>query len=172
MRWAALASAHGGILLSFLHSVFSACQDLPCIALYSCLLKFNIIMLAHFKIFKKHRHASFYCIPLCCTLQILYFLQINILENWQITIGEKNPTDGDLFLPPVHWVGDLETGSRDFWDSYLFLIKRNIWSLVALLVFPDGSEVKNQPVNTGDIRDVGLISGSARSPGGGHGNPL
>ena len=32
--------------------------------------------------------------------------------------------------------------------------------------------VKNQPVNAGDVRDVGLISGSARSPGGGHGNPL
>ena len=26
--------------------------------------------------------------------------------------------------------------------------------------------------NAGDIRDVGLIPGSGRSPGGGHGNPL
>ena len=32
--------------------------------------------------------------------------------------------------------------------------------------------VKNLPVNTGDIRDVGLIPGLGRSPGGGHGNPL
>ena len=32
--------------------------------------------------------------------------------------------------------------------------------------------VKNSPTNAGDIRDVGLISGSGRSPGGGHGNPL
>ena len=32
--------------------------------------------------------------------------------------------------------------------------------------------VKNPPVNAGDIRDVGLIPGSGRSPGGGHGNPL
>ena len=32
--------------------------------------------------------------------------------------------------------------------------------------------VKNLPVNTGDIRDVGSIPGSRRSPGGGHGNPL
>ena len=30
--------------------------------------------------------------------------------------------------------------------------------------------VKNPPA--GDIRDLGLISGSGRSPGGGHGNPL
>ena len=32
--------------------------------------------------------------------------------------------------------------------------------------------VKNLPANAGDIRDVGLIPGSGRSPGGGHGNPL
>ena len=32
--------------------------------------------------------------------------------------------------------------------------------------------VKNLPANAGDIRDMGLIPGSGRSPGGGHGNPL
>ena len=32
--------------------------------------------------------------------------------------------------------------------------------------------VKNLPANIGDIRDVGLIPGLGRSPGGGHGNPL
>ena len=32
--------------------------------------------------------------------------------------------------------------------------------------------VKNQPDNTGDIRDMDSIPGSGRSPGGGHGNPL
>ena len=32
--------------------------------------------------------------------------------------------------------------------------------------------VKNLPANAGDIRDVGLILGSKRSPGGGSGNPL
>ena len=32
--------------------------------------------------------------------------------------------------------------------------------------------VKNQPANTGDIREVGSIPGSGRSPGGGHGNPF
>ena len=31
---------------------------------------------------------------------------------------------------------------------------------------------KNPPANAGDIRDVGLIPGSGRSPGRGHGNPL
>ena len=32
--------------------------------------------------------------------------------------------------------------------------------------------VKNPPANAGDIREPGLIPGSGRSPGGGHGNPL
>ena len=31
--------------------------------------------------------------------------------------------------------------------------------------------VKNPPANAGDIRDMGLIPGSARSPGEGQGNP-
>ena len=32
--------------------------------------------------------------------------------------------------------------------------------------------VKNPPANAGEVRDVGLIPGSGRSPGGGHGNPF
>ena len=32
--------------------------------------------------------------------------------------------------------------------------------------------VKNLPANAGDIRNGGLISGSGRPAGGGHGNPL
>ena len=32
--------------------------------------------------------------------------------------------------------------------------------------------VKNPPANAGDIRDVGLISGSEKSPGEGNGYPL
>ena len=32
--------------------------------------------------------------------------------------------------------------------------------------------VKNLPANAGDVKEVGSIPGSGRSPGGGHGNPL
>ena len=32
--------------------------------------------------------------------------------------------------------------------------------------------VKDSPANAGDIRDVGSVPGSGRSPGGGHGSPL
>ena len=40
------------------------------------------------------------------------------------------------------------------------------WVLQVALV------VRNPPANVGDIRDVGSVSGSGRSPGEGHGNPL
>ena len=40
------------------------------------------------------------------------------------------------------------------------------WGLPVALV------VKNLPASAEDIRDVGLITGSGRFPGGGHGNPL
>ena len=41
----------------------------------------------------------------------------------------------------------------------------NTWSSVVLLV-------KNLPADAGDVRDVGLIPGLRRSPGGGNGTPL
>ena len=38
--------------------------------------------------------------------------------------------------------------------------------------FPDGTVIKNLPACAGDTGDMGLITGSGRSPGGGNGNPL
>ena len=40
------------------------------------------------------------------------------------------------------------------------------------MAFPSGGVVKNSPACAGDGRDVDLISGLGRSPGGGNGNPL
>ena len=40
------------------------------------------------------------------------------------------------------------------------------------LIFLGGALVKILPANAGDARDVGLITGLGRSPGGGNGNPL
>ena len=50
--------------------------------------------------------------------------------------------------------------------SMFLLIPIIIWASQVVLV------VKNRPANAGDVREVGLILGSGRSPGGGHGNPL
>ena len=38
--------------------------------------------------------------------------------------------------------------------------------------FPGGTSGKNSAANVGDIKDVGSIRRSRRSPGRGHGNPL
>ena len=54
-----------------------------------------------------------------------------------------------------------EKGKLTFIKSYY-----NVWASQVALV------VKNSPANAGDARDVGLISGSRRSPGKGNGNPL
>ena len=40
------------------------------------------------------------------------------------------------------------------------------------LGFLGGSIGKEPPANAGDVRDVGLIPGPGRSPGGQNGNPL
>ena len=48
--------------------------------------------------------------------------------------------------------------------TFLFGVTK--WASWVVLV------VKNPPANAGDLRDVGCITGSGRSPGGGHGNPL
>ena len=44
--------------------------------------------------------------------------------------------------------------------------------LSSAMGFPDGTVLKNPPANARDTRDVGSISGSGRSLGGGNGNPL
>ena len=43
---------------------------------------------------------------------------------------------------------------------------------VNLSIYLGGAVVNNPSENAGDVRDVGLIPGLGRSPGGGHGNPL
>ena len=44
--------------------------------------------------------------------------------------------------------------------------------ILNIVDFPGSSVVKNLPASAGDIRDMGLIPGSGRSCGGGHGNSL
>ena len=51
-------------------------------------------------------------------------------------------------------------------------LDREAHHLYQLKGFPGSLVVKNTPANAGDIRDVGLIFGSGRFPGGGRGNPL
>ena len=50
--------------------------------------------------------------------------------------------------------------------------KAGAWGLDPDLPSQVALVVKNPLANAGDIRDMGLIPGLERSPGGGHGNPL
>ena len=43
---------------------------------------------------------------------------------------------------------------------------------MSLLDFPGDTSGKELAFNVGDLRDMGLIPGSGRTPGGVHGNPL
>jgi len=53
------------------------------------------------------------------------------------------------------------------------LVKSTVPTVLHFLSFHQVVPViKNLSVNAGDTRDGGLIPGSGRSPGGGHGNPL
>ena len=47
-----------------------------------------------------------------------------------------------------------------------YSVRQLCWGFQEVLV------VENPPANAGNIRDKGVIPGSGRSPGGGHGNPL
>ena len=62
-------------------------------------------------------------------------------------------------------------------DSIFFILQKrkqnskvfsDLSEATSLMGFPGGSVGKESPYNAGD---VGLIPGSGRSPGGGHGNP-
>ena len=56
---------------------------------------------------------------------------------------------------------------RHDWGTNTFTFM-NIYTLIDRVALV----VRSLPANAGDIRDVGLIPGSGRAPGGGHSNPL
>ena len=66
-------------------------------------------------------------------------------------------------------------GPRCLVKSSLFVgigLNPSAASLSISLGFPGVASGKEPAFNAGDIRDAGSISGSRRSPGGDHGNPL
>ena len=64
------------------------------------------------------------------------------------------------------------TSSPTFFFLIFNLLFILYWNIVDLWASQVVLMVKNPPANAGDIRDVGLISGSGRSPGGECSNPL
>ena len=88
------------------------------------------------------------------------------------------------------WVPEFHISQHCRGTLFLYHIWEESWGKALVQLWPDvqlwanqpmlrdrrASQVvlvvKNPPANTGDRRDAGLIPGSGRSPGGGHGNPL
>ena len=83
-------------------------------------------------------------------------------------------------------IGDENSKNMDSMDCQTFVISLHRFSTfslhILLSLFSDRMamnvlnnqilSVKNLLANVGDVRDVGSIPGSRRSPGEGHGNPL
>ena len=89
----------------------------------------------------------------CCCLEIK-------IERKRVGEGRQKQKEKELkkFLPSR----GLQASGR----------KRNCVHLLVIGASRGRLVVKNPPANARDVRDVGSIPGSGRSPGGGHGNPL
>ena len=53
-----------------------------------------------------------------------------------------------------------------------YVQKSYVYKYVYVWGFPGGASGKDPSAHVGDVRDMGLIPGSGRCPGGGHGNLL
>ena len=78
------------------------------------------------------------------------------------TLALKIPWTEELGAGYYTW-GRKELGTTEKLHFHFHIF---YWASQVALV------VKNSPANAGDIRDLGSIPSSRRSPGEGHGNPL
>ena len=68
-------------------------------------------------------------------------------------------------------MNDLMSAGQRSYHS-LEVVRGRLFLVSLVACFLALSVIKNLPAKAGDTRDVGLISGLGKSPGGGHGNPL
>ena len=80
-------------------------------------------------------------------------------------LEEKKKVVGSSF---GQWISNQE-GGGEYFILHLLSVFQN---LNHLKIYKVVLVVNNVPTNSRDTRDVGLIPGSGRSPGGGNGNPL
>ena len=74
-------------------------------------------------------------------------------QLWKKTLGSSGK-------PPCGLLSGLQSEQHS--DPH-----RGLWGASQVVLV-----VKHPPAHAVDVRDTGLISGSRRSPGGGHGNPV
>ena len=104
----------------------------------------------------------------CCLFPSVHSgikLSLSSLEQFDVSSSQPWKVSGVLPLESdIQWRG---LTIHNWALSALFRpIYRLTWASHMVLV------VKNPPAHAGDAWDQGLIPGSGRSPGGGHGNPL
>ena len=75
-------------------------------------------------------------------------------------------------LSIVYKICDTDISLKNYLTILITIIVYLFCRLEYSMGFPGSLIVKKLPANAGDTRDAGLILGSARSPGGGTGNPL
>ena len=99
---------------------------------------------------------------------VRYFI---ILKVSKIVLKKKNK-----FTPMHKWNTEWREKQRPKWNREKPWGSRIAHSFSETWGKKEASQValvvKNPPNNAGDVRDVGSIPASGRSPGGGHGNPL
>ena len=79
---------------------------------------------------------------------------ITVSVDMSLSKLQKIVKDREAWCAAVHWIAKSWTRLSEQQKTEMALV------------------VKNLPANVGDIRDAGLITGSGRSPGGGHSNTL
>ena len=100
---------------------------------------------------------------------------VSAIHQHESAIHMSPPSWTSIHLPPHPTaLGGQRTRA---WAPYVTLqIPTDYILYMVMYMFPCHSHmalvVKKLPVNAGDIRDAGLISGLGRSPGEGNGNPL
>ena len=77
-------------------------------------------------------------------------------------------------IPWTEEPGELSVGSQelDTTERLSIVVRFYIQVFYNSVPFQVVLVVKNPPANAGDIKDISLIPGLQRSPGGEHGNPL
>ena len=108
-------------------------------------------------------------------------------QTWVWSLGWEDPLEKGKATTPVFWPGEFH-GLYSPWgrkelDTTEWLstssscanatsLGTTLWEPLPCRASQVVLVVKNSPANAGDLRDVGSIRGSGRSPGGGHGNPF
>ena len=94
-------------------------------------------------------------------------------ETWVRSLVGKIPWRRERLHAPVFWPGEFHGLQSPWGGKELVTTERlSLFMVVFKWVSQTALVVKNLAANAGDLRDTGLICGSGRSPGGGHGSLL